>query len=233
MIALPDISWRLEPLLIRFPEQEPPICVPIIEDASGPFDHTFGGPTLEKGAICEGCPEPMHLIFSFNPADRNFPIQIDGTRSFRLFYPIQYNCSSIWYRTRGDSDIEIVQQPEKEWSSEFPYPGYPKWYPKRRVRLDRPRRLRLRDDELRSFQKAYGDQSQDPLNLVEWACGLSQGAPRSTCINPECRRQPMVLFAIIPVDDLFGFDLAWPDSNGKLTYEICPRCSMIHGTNQA
>ncbi len=229
-----ELEWCRRPHLLQFQSDGPPIGIPILEWERGDYGHYFGGEPHHVGMLYKDCPKPPHLIYTFDLSDPRFPIQIPGVRWLPLYYPIQYNDSPIDYYVRSDSEIEIVWH-DTEWLWDFPYENYPAWFPRTSIILSRPQPLVLDGDDADWFREKYerSPEPVDDLSLVEHACGLYQGAPRSTCSTPSCGGEPMTLFAIIHTNKIEAVEMFWPDSDGKFTYEICPRCNLITASDQA
>lgn len=137
----------------------------------------------------------------------------------------------------------IVRQEETQWTDGFPYAAFPAHFPFRWAEVSD---LRPLEDVIKAAngealwkemleEDAQAGIENDSNDLIALASGLSQGAPKTECINPDCEKQTMNVLAVVYHGEVDGVSFWGPygDEEGiQIVYEICPRCAMLFATNQ-
>src|SRR5713226_4961082 len=98
----------------------------LVRGNPGSYTHTFGGDLRYDGAVPEGCPVPVHLLFRLDLTDPVLPIRIDSEYRFLpLFCAFSYDGSPMSYRVRSDDEIEILGLDFDVYLPDCPYAGFP------------------------------------------------------------------------------------------------------------
>ena len=218
-------------------------CYEILVDRRSDFRHRFGGEPSHSGIIPARGKTPIHLVMTFDLSDRRVPFAQPGVSELPLFYSFQYDGSGLTYRVVDDDAVEIVQQPSRDFEDDFPYEGYPPFFPQLPISLserigidqyfeDDFLQQQWREELERATTGAWVLDDVDRISLVE---GLMQGPPRSVCPAPGCDKQPMKLLTVLRGDLIAGFHF-WSDEEFgpwvDITYEYCPNCFVIHTEQQ-
>lgn len=218
-------------------------CCEILANQQSSFRHRFGGEPSHSGIVPARGQAPIHLVVTFDLADERVPFAQPGVVELPLFYPFQYDGSSMSYRVLNDSAIEIVEPPNRKFTPSFPFDGYPQIFPPLPFSLANPIAIDelFHDDFLRErWQEELKDAAKhqrtpDDVDRIAIVECLMQGPPRSTCPNPACNQQSLKLLTVLRGDVLPGFHFWSNDEFGPevdVTFEYCPQCFLIHTENQ-
>ena len=220
-----------------------PSCYEFFVNQPSDFQHCFGGKPSYSGIIPERGNQAIHLLFTFDLGDPRVPFRQPSVSRLPLFYPFQYDGSSMWYRVCNDESIEITRQPERDFSDDFPFDGYPESFEQMPVSISS--RIGIdsyfEDDFLRQCWEedletaSKMGEKLDDLDRISVVEGLMQGTPRSICIDPKCQNQKMLLLTVLRGNLIDGMHL-WSDEEigpeVDITYEYCPTCFVIYTENQ-
>lgn len=218
-------------------------CVSMMVGVVSKYKHRVGGLSAWSGQVPAGGTKPIHLIMTLDLSDPSVPFSQPGIRELPLFHPFVYDGSRISYRVVGEHAIEIVKQPERNATDNFPFENYPDSFPSQPVALSEPISMEecFNEDSIRADWEAELEQAVsenrvlDDNDKIAFLEGLMQGPPRTICRTPDCNGQAMKLLTVIRGDFIEGFNF-WSDSDYgpdvAITYEYCPNCYLIHTENQ-
>jgi hypothetical protein len=80
-----------------------------VDEGTGDFGHTFGGPARHDGVLLAGLDRPAHLLSCFDLSDPALGLSIPGLRWLPIYHA--FYASGLVYRVATDDRIEILEQP--------------------------------------------------------------------------------------------------------------------------
>jgi len=217
-------------------------CYELLDGQASQFRHRIGGSSSFTGTTPAGGRLPVHHVMTLDLVDCRIPFQNSVSGELPLFYPFQYG-SSFSYRLVDSGRIEITQQPNGQFTEDFPYANYPAIFPESRISLsERIEITQFFADPLlkKEWQKEVKHAASEgrmltDIDRIAFLEGLMQGPPSTICQNITCDNQSMTLLTVLRADTVPGFDFWSDDPYGPdvlITYEYCPNCFTIHTQNQ-
>lgn len=226
----------------------------VVLESDGIHQHRFGGPPVHRGSIPKPGDSALHLLYTFDTTDPQFPTRMPGVRYLPLYYCFQYNAGDVGYHVLSDDRIRIRYMSTTKVENDFPFEHYPAEFPEHNVSLqpisyDEHKALLLSmafsdhiiDDEiyLSESDRHFIQQSDYPFTQIGGIQRMWQGVPEVECPfhhkADHVNAWGMQVFAVVwnePVPGVYRWDDEGLADDSQVIFQICPACHYIHACNR-
>lgn len=210
------------------------------------YDHRFGGPARHRGAIPPGQDKPLLLLFDLDLADPNLFLRIPGATRLPLYNPLRFDsCGNVVYQVISNDEIRIVSFGERaEWTLNFPYEGFPDYFPEAAAMVDGPTRIEYDEDMEETWRLLVWDENEpereptlDELCVMRAFIGQEFSTEPFPCKSPHCDCESTRLLAAFAKEP-YAWNGIFFWNEGKdlepdvvIRYRICPKCYAIDVAN--
>lgn len=226
----------------------------VVPNASGSYEHRFGGTPVHSGIKPRGGSAPLHLLYAFDTKDPLVPVRIPRVRYLPLYYSFVYNAGAVGYQVVSDDEINILYMETTKVEPDFPYENYPAEFPETPVSLlalsyEEHKTLvyylacedyNLQREHVSKEDKAFLKETGYPFTQLGGIQRMWQDVPEAPCPNRKCEYHKydcfLRVFAVVwnnPVPKVYLWDDD-PESNeeSQTIFQICPKCGSIYACNR-
>ena len=176
------------------------------------------------------------MFYTIDLTNPHFRLKIPGVRFLPLYNGIRYDSSTIYYRVKSDTEIEILRQDRTKFTPGFPYENYPESFPTLPVSLAVPEEIEFDEDMQEAWQCRWDEvpppRDPDKNELIECFGYILRGGVHE-CVNPNCPNSNVNTLAEFGNEWLEDENISiWGGAEDVvIVYYICYSCFTVSSFN--
>lgn len=197
--------------------------------SGGEFEHSFCGPVAGSMAPCPNCRAPLLLYDQFDPRDRRLGLGELGVAKVSCVFCWRCALSQapLHYRLSADGSVELLSFGRGAVEVDFPYPDYPRAFPRAALVLVAPAPRELDALEQIRAGALWHDLEPDLRQLLVPRHRAGPGlAPRDETLPCVLCAKPMDTIAVFGDANLDPRGFSGND-NVEVRFRACPRCATL------